>query len=213
MLFSSSIKKQNRQHKPAFSRKDNTMYLKILFHQKKKTFFLLLFLFIGFPVWLIEAPVASAHMTSGGPVAVQHAHAQKALLHSAVLCSGTGCNHQDPYATGCATSMYTVATAYLNAGRITGRVELEYSSVCQTNWEQMYSGNGVEYLAGCVVRNAGSDGPIADDCYQSTRYSWIDTNMLWSPHNVDAASGCFVEECRGGSQGLFSGYYTETGFY
>ena len=189
------------------------MYLKILFHQKKKTFFLLLFLFIGFPVWLIEAPVASAHVTSGGPIAVQHSHVQKTLLHSAVLCSGNGCNHQDPYATGCASSMYTVTTAYLNAGAITGRVELEYSSICQTNWDQIYSGNGGEFLAGCVTRKAGPDGPADSRCYSSTRYSWIDTDMLWSPHNVDSANGCFVEICRGGPLGQISGYSAETSYY
>lgn len=189
------------------------MYLKILFHQKKKTFFLLLFLFVGFPIWLIEAPAASAHTASGGPVAVQHFHIQRTLFHSAVLCSGNGCTHQDPYATGCATSMYTVTTSYLDGGSVTGQVELEYSSVCQTNWDQIYSGNGVEYLAGCVVRKSGPDGPSDGECYSSTHFSWINTNMVWSLHNVDDASACFVDLCRGGPLGTISGYYTETGYY
>lgn len=189
------------------------MYLKTLLHQKKKIFFLLLFLFMALPFWLFVIPVASAHTTSGGPVPLQRMHAQKALMHAAVLCSGTGCNHRDPYATGCAASMYTVATAYLYGGTKTGRVELEYSSVCQTNWEQIYSGNGVEYLAGCVARAAGPDGPSDYACYTSTQHAWIDTDMLWSPRNVDGADGCFVEECRGGPMGQISGYLTQTGFY
>jgi hypothetical protein len=189
------------------------MFIKILVHQKKKWFFLLLFFFLAIPLWLFEAPATSAHPSSGGPFVIQHAHVQKMLLHTAVLCSGKGCDHRDPYATGCAASMYTVATAYLNAGLVTGRVELEYSSVCQTNWDQIYSGNGVEFLAGCVVRNAGPDGPEAYDCYSSTHFSWIDTNMLWSPHNVDTAGGCFVELCRGGPMGQISGYSAQTGFY
>jgi Protein of unknown function (DUF2690) len=189
------------------------MFIKTLLHQKKKWFFLLLFLFLAVPLWAFEAPAASAHPVSGGPVALQHSHLQKTLLHANVLCSGNGCNHLDPYATGCAASMYTVTTAYVDAGAITGRVELEYSSVCQTNWDQIYSGNGVEFLAGCVVRNAGPDGPSDEACYSSTQYSWVNTNMLWSPHNVDAASGCFVELCRGGPMGQISGYYVETGSY
>lgn len=190
------------------------MYLKRLVHQKKKIFFLLSFLFLALPFWLFVAPSASAHVTSGGPsAALQHMQAQKALVRSAALCSGSGCNHRDPYSTGCAASMFTVATAYVNAGSVTGRVELEYSRVCQTNWDQMYSGNGVEYLAGCVARKAGPDGPADGDCYSSTQYSWINTNMLWSPHNVDDASACFVEVCRGGPMGQISGYYAETGYY
>ncbi len=189
------------------------MFLKTLLHQKKKFFFLLLFLFLALPFWFFVAPAASAHATSGGPVLLQHIYAQKALVHAAVLCSGTGCNHRDPYATGCAASMYTVATAYLNARPITGRVELEYSSVCQTNWDQIYSGNGREYLAGCVVRAAGPDGPSDAACFSSTQYAWIDTDMLWSPRNVDSADGCFVEECRGGPMGQISGYLAQTGSY
>lgn len=189
------------------------MFIKRLVHQKRKWFFLLFFVFFAVPLWAFEAPAVLAHTTSGGPSAIQRAHVQKTLLHAAVLCSGTGCNHRDPYSTGCAASMYTVATAYLNAGAITGRVELEYSSVCQTNWDQMYSGNGVEFLAGCVARKAGPDGPADGDCYSSTQHSWIDTDMLWSPHNVDDAGACFVELCRGGPMGQISGYDAETGFY
>ncbi len=157
----------------------------------------------------LEASTASAHTTSGGPATLQHSHTQKALLHPAILCSGTGCNHQDPYATGCAASMYTVAVAYVDG---IGRAELEYSSACQTNWDQIY-GNRAEYLAGCVVRQAGPDGPSDAACYTSTQYSWINTNMLWSPRNFDTAGGCFVEPCRGGPLGQISGYYAQTGFY
>lgn len=154
-------------------------------------------------------------LASGGPKTARHlkplaSHisGQSSLIRTAT-CSGNGCNGLDPYSTGCAASMYTVAVA--SVGNI-GRVELEYSAICQTNWGQIY-GNGVEYLAGCVVRKAGSDGPVASKCYSSTRYSWINTNMLWSPHNLDDASGCLVEICRGGPMGQISGYYTETGYY
>jgi hypothetical protein len=183
---------------------------KIVFHQKKNLFFLLLFLF-ALPVWLFSAPSAFAQTTSGGPAPLLRSHlptSSRANVSTA-LCSGKGCNHQDPYAMKCADSMYPVADAPLKG---IGLVELEYSTVCQTNWDQVY-GTHVEYLAGCVVREAGSDGPFDDACYSSTRFSWINTNMLWSPHNLDDATGCFVELCRGGPTGQISGYYTETGSY
>src|SRR5450432_1541483 len=143
------------------------MFIKTLLHQKKKLFFLLLFLFLAVPLWLFEAPAASAHPASGGPVALQRSHLQKTLLHGNVLCSGSGCNHLDPYTTRCAASMYTVTTAYLKTGSLTGRVELEYSTVCQTNWDQIYRGNGVEFLSGCVIRNPGPDGPSDWGCSSS----------------------------------------------
>ena len=105
--------------------------------------------------------------------------------------------------------MYPVANAPIKG---IGLVELEYSTTCQTNWDQVY-GTKMEYLSGCVVREAGSDGPADYQCYSSTHYSWINTNMIWSPHNLDDAGGCFVELCRGGSNGPISGYSTETGYY
>jgi hypothetical protein len=178
---------------------------------KKFAFCAALFFSLTLSVWMIEAPKAFAQTTSGGPATVLRSHfptSSRANV-SNVLCSGKGCNHQDPYSMKCANSMYPVADAPLKG---IGLVELEYSTVCQTNWDQVY-GTHVEYLAGCVVRKAGSDGPFDDACYSSTRFSWINTDMLWSPHNLDDATGCFVELCRGGPNGQISGYYTETGSY
>lgn len=189
------------------------MFIKKIVHRRKLAFSMLLLLSLAISAWMFDAPSASAHATSGGPAALQHTHAKQTSLHTYVLCSGNECNHQDPYAMGCAASMYPVAIASLDGGSVTGQVVLEYSSVCQTNWEQIYSDNGAEYLAGCVMRKAGPDGPTDADCYSSTRFSWINTNMLWSPHNLDDAAGCFVEVCRGGSVGLISGYFIETGYY
>ncbi len=165
---------------------------------------MVIFLFSSVPALASGCPKTSRHLK---PLATRIS-GQPSLIRAAT-CSGNGCNGLDPYSTGCAASLYTVAVA--SVGNI-GSVELEYSATCQTNWEQIY-GNGVEYLAGCVVRKAGPDGPVASACYSSTRYSWINTNMLWSPHNLDDASGCLVEICRGGPMGQISGYYAETGSY
>jgi hypothetical protein len=170
---------------------------------KKFAFCAALFLFLTLSVWTMEAPNAFAQTTRGGPATLHHSQLHPTSFQTEVLCSGKGCNHQDP------DSMSPVADA-LDRG--IGLVELEYSTVCQTNWDQVY-GNSVEYLAGCVVREVGADGPSDSQCYSSTRSSWINTNMLWSPHNLDDATGCFVELCRGGPNGQISGYSTETGSY
>jgi Protein of unknown function (DUF2690) len=163
-----------------------------------------IFLFSSVPALASSGPQTARHLK---PLA-SHILGTSPLVRAAT-CSGNGCNGLDPYSTGCAASMYTIVVA--SVGSI-GHVELEYSTICQTNWDQIY-GNGVEYLAGCVVRKAGPDGPVASKCYSSTQYSWINTNMLWSPHNLDDASGCLMEICRGGPSGQISGYYAETGYY
>src|SRR5450432_1136871 len=163
------------------------MFIKKIVHRRKLTFSVLLLLSLAISAWMCYAPSASAHAMSGGPATLQHTYIGHTSLHTYVLCPGNGCNHQDPYAMGCAASMYPVAIAPLDGGSVTGQVVLEYSSVCQTNWNQIYSDNGAEYLAGCVIRKAGPDGPTDADCYSSTRFSWINTNMLWSPHNLDDA--------------------------
>ena len=175
---------------------------------------LMAFLLVGISVLALRVPDASAHTASGGSNLVRHPHVHTYLLYIAVSCSGKGCNHLDPYRTGCAASGYTVATAALDIhlGK-SGWVHLMYSSTCQTNWDEVVSGNGVEYLSGCVARAAGPDGPQDAACSTSTAHSWINTDMVWSPHNRANAGGCFVEICRGGPSGPISGYYTQTGYY
>jgi Protein of unknown function (DUF2690) len=197
------------EEKVSWRRKMIMVHIKKFVDRRKSVFFALLLLFLTLSVWMMEAPSAFAQTTSGGPATLHHSQLHPTSFQTAVLCSGKGCNHQDPYTMRCADSMSPVADAPLKG---IGLVELEYSTVCQTNWDQVY-GTHVEYLAGCVVRKAGSDGPFDDACYSSTRFSWINTNMLWSPHNLDDATGCFVELCRGGPNGQISGYYTETGSY
>lgn len=177
---------------------------------RRRSVFLLACLFmLALPLWIATTPPAFAQTSSGGPLS-RHSHPVAfTSVQAQVLCHGKGCNHLDPYAMGCGASMYPVADAAIKG---IGLVELEYSPVCQTNWTQV-SGYAVEYLTGCVVRKAGPDGPSDFDCYLSTHYSWINTNMLWSPHNLDDASGCLVQICRGGPGGSMSGYYAETGYY
>ncbi len=111
----------------------------------------------------------------------------QATSHSPFIsCAGNGCNHLDPYATGCASADDPVASAQY--GGVT--VVLMYSTVCGTNWTQVYANTGKSgELSGCISRKAGPDGGATTDCYESTSYSWINTNQLYSPHNLAEACG------------------------
>jgi Protein of unknown function (DUF2690) len=104
-----------------------------------------------------------------------------------VSCSGNGCNNQDPYGTGCAQGGYKRVASVSD---LWVRVELEYSYACGTNWTQVYRLDGhAGYASGCVSRKSGQDGGALSYCYASSRYSWINTNQVWAPHNVAQACG------------------------
>ncbi len=60
----------------------------------------------------------------------------------AVTCSGYGCDHLEPTATGCASGAVTKKTAYISipwgtGTKNIGKVELRYSSLCDTAWSRM----------------------------------------------------------------------------
>lgn len=51
------------------------------------------------------------------------------------LCTGTGCNGQDPNYTGCDQGATTLAKADIRYGStVIGRVDLRYSSACGAKW-------------------------------------------------------------------------------
>lgn len=147
------------------------------------TFLLLavIFLFSSVPVLASSSPKTARHLT---PLA-SHVSGQYTLTRAAV-CFGNACNGLDPYTSGCSASFYEVAG--VTAENL--RVELEYSSLCGTNWTQVYRlDHRPGYVSGCVIREAGSDGGTLGLCYFSHSFWWINTDMVYAPHNLAQACG------------------------
>jgi Protein of unknown function (DUF2690) len=93
------------------------------------------------PVGANAAPASSA-AASVGPLAT---------------CSGSGCDHKDPHATGCDANAVTVDSRNSSAGLF----ELRFSRTCSTNWVRV--GNlrsGVSTLSFHVI---DIDRNVADD--------------------------------------------------
>jgi hypothetical protein len=53
-----------------------------------------------------------------------------------MLCSGSGCNFQDPNTSGCATASgtYTAVARWKTAASGTIRMDLRYAPACISNW-------------------------------------------------------------------------------
>lgn len=87
-------------------------------------------------------------------------------------CSGTGCDHTDPYGTGCSVGAYRVFPRDANG------LELWWSPACKTNWVVIVSG-----LSESFYVERGSDHAKAS--WAATGGGW--TDQLYAP---GAARGC-----------------------
>ncbi|GAB3988278.1 hypothetical protein GCM10029978_110250 [Actinoallomurus acanthiterrae] len=87
-------------------------------------------------------------------------------------CSGTGCDHTDPYSTGCAVGSYRVFPRDANG------LELWWSPACKTNWVVV-----VSRLSESFYVERGSDH--AEASWAATGGGW--TDQLYAP---GAARGC-----------------------
>ncbi|WP_373323990.1 DUF2690 domain-containing protein [Dictyobacter formicarum] len=164
---------------------------------------------------MLSSPPASAHSLAGrgGNTSPSSHQASINAYASYVSCSGSGCSHTDPYATGCANTMYTVAAINWSWGRI----ELEYSSQCGTNWAQIYSWTGPRSMNVAIWRASGPDGPTDSESFKSSQYSWLATYQLYSPHNKASAASCLSNDCIGeldnGRLYFISGSAVQTAYY
>jgi hypothetical protein len=128
----------------------------------------------------------------------------------AATCGGHGCDHTDPYATGCAgsgASYYVVASTPIYKGSTNvqaGYVQLWYSNTCGTNWARIVVYNdGLNdiYYVKSGVYTADSRQDVYDQ-YPGT--SW--TNQLYAPTVKAQACGEILADS-------FSTSYTCTGWY
>lgn len=100
----------------------------------------------------------------------------------AASCSGTGCNGQDPIATGCNSDAYTVTSANIKnlQNQVVGRVDLRWSPTCQTNWARAVSNVGstnmfvvlldcnYNEISGTYYQLAGTTSVYGDMKYNTT---------------------------------------------
>lgn len=118
----------------------------------------------------------------------------KPLALASVTCSGNGCTHTDPYSTGCASTRNVVQSRDIIGvtGNVIGRIELEYSTTCGTNWAELFSYlpiNPSNILDARIERLSGPDGPDTTEEYSSAAYSNIYTYQLYSYTNKSQACG------------------------
>jgi hypothetical protein len=88
------------------------------------------------------------------------------------LCSGFGCDFQDPIAMHCVEDSSVVGTAIIGDGAEKGYVDLIWSPACQTNWARVTSTSGPIYsprVMGVEIKRA-SDGAA----------EYFDTNGVFS---------------------------------
>jgi hypothetical protein len=128
----------------------------------------------------------------------------------AATCGGTGCDHTDPYTSGCAgpgASYYVVATTPIYKGSTkvqAGYVQLWYSSTCGTNWARTVVFNdGLNDVFYVKTGVATTDG--RSDVYdQFPGTSW--TNQLYAPAVKAQACGEIEADS-------FTTSYTCTGWF
>lgn len=130
-------------------------------------------------------------------VGTQHVSALR--LFPAVTCSRNGCTGQDPAATGCSADGTTLLSKkILNAsGQIIGEIDLRWSPTCQTNWARVVSSIGSVPIGASVEREAGADGPFAEEC-EPTCDTFVTatsafTDMVWAPDVAAAATGAVIQ--------------------
>lgn len=117
----------------------------------------------------------------------------------AVTCSRNGCTGLDPNATGCSADATTLLSKNIvnSSGQSIGKIELRWSPTCQTNWARVTSFIGSAPLGASVEREAGVDGPFAEECVPTcdtfvTATSAF-TDMVWAPDVAASATGAVIQ--------------------
>jgi hypothetical protein len=118
-----------------------------------------------------------------------------------MLCSGSGCNYQDPNASGCATASgtYTAVAKWKTATSGTVRMDLRYAPACISNWTRVTneSPGAVRRLLAQLYQS--NQSTLITD-YTSSSYVYIWTAMY------DGS----VVRCGRGRQGPVGGSYDAT---
>lgn len=107
-----------------------------------------------------------------------------------VTCSGYGCDHQDPAATGCSAGSYTVTSAPITIGStVYGTVELRWSPTCQTNWSRVtVASGGSNPNAWWRYADVYRQSPYAYDLFSyNGSGSPVYGNMLYAPGCASAS--------------------------
>lgn len=144
---------------------------------------------------LLLAAAGAFALIAAGPVSAQAATSgARTTSHSAavrpdVSCSGRGCDHTDPFATGCAgpgASYGVVATIPVRdgAGSPGGYVQLWYSSTCGTNWARVVPQTSCYEVQEQVVT---ADGRSDLFTFPACEPSW--SNQLYAPTVQASAKG------------------------
>jgi hypothetical protein len=128
------------------------------------------------------------------------AHQVSALhIFPVVTCSRNGCTGQDPAATGCSADATTLLSKKIlnSSGQSIGEIDLRWSPTCQTNWARVVSSIGSVPLGASVEREAGVDGPFAEEC-EPTCDTFVTatsafTDMVWAPDVAAAATGGIIQ--------------------
>lgn len=162
---------------------------------------LALMMFSGLLMTPGTAHAASVHMqTHATALAPMH------QLMPAVSCSGNGCNNTDPYATGCGNSRKFVASATVTdpVSGISAQVDLEFSTVCGTNWTEVHptnAGGTDQCLDGVINRASGPDGGALTFSFESCAFTFINTNQVFAPDNKAQACGFVNPVARNSPEG------------
>jgi hypothetical protein len=117
---------------------------------------------------------------------------------AAVTCSGYGCDHQNPYGSGCSNSgqvIYDVPLGYsdgVGGTAYDGHVRLHYSTTCRTVWASVYGlahavGSSDDKSASAHVHR-NSDGTTLT-CNVASGSTSCYTNMLYDGGVTSYATG------------------------
>lgn len=128
---------------------------------------------------------------------------------SAASCSGSGCNGLDPQATGCATGAITVETKTITQNGSSIKVELRWSSTCQTNWSRVTNtSSGSRYMK--AYMNQQWVGEIYPAYGSGSNGAVIWTPMKYAPTGQIYISACgFLSTVQGSDYGagVCTGYH------
>lgn len=110
--------------------------------------------------------------------------------HAAIMaaCSGTGCDNRDPSSYGCDASASTIETKTVySSGGYWIKVDLRYSTACQTNWARMRTNYTSSKSVSALLDTSRHDRSKSGSINSSTNL-W--TNMEYCPTGSCVALAC-----------------------
>lgn len=105
------------------------------------------------------------------------------------LCSGSGCNGDDPHDSGCDLDAVTLATRSFSNGKL----ELRYSNTCKTKWAKVTRNDGKKYSTAWIEK---TDGGLRNETWDGVNWNYM-WSWQWYTPGVSVRACSQITSCSG----------------